>query len=218
MSTPKGTKPWNAGTGQGWTDKRGYRWRFALLPCSHDETRSQILKPFAATLWGRKWAVGTDGKCMAAFLHSGQRLGDGPPIARIFPPEWRPTHTALLSNLRAWAGKAPKVVCSVCLGDGLGREGSDGEDCCRCGGFGWITARRPSSLLGVTLDRNFVARVLLTAPVRGRAELLGQGVDGAVVLLAQDWLAAVMPLRWCDHVEPFERVRPIGRKAQRRVR
>lgn len=26
MSTPKGTKPWNAGTGKGWIDKRGYRW------------------------------------------------------------------------------------------------------------------------------------------------------------------------------------------------
>ena len=26
MGTPKGTKPWNAGTGKGWTDKRGYRW------------------------------------------------------------------------------------------------------------------------------------------------------------------------------------------------
>jgi hypothetical protein len=26
MSTPKGTKPWNTGTGNGWTDKRGYRW------------------------------------------------------------------------------------------------------------------------------------------------------------------------------------------------
>lgn len=26
MPTPKGAKTWNAGTGQGWTDKRGYRW------------------------------------------------------------------------------------------------------------------------------------------------------------------------------------------------
>lgn len=26
MPTPKGTKPWNAGKGKGWTDKRGYRW------------------------------------------------------------------------------------------------------------------------------------------------------------------------------------------------
>lgn len=26
MAPPKGTKPWNAGTGKGWTDKRGYRW------------------------------------------------------------------------------------------------------------------------------------------------------------------------------------------------
>ena len=26
MPTPKGTKPWNAGTGKGWVDKRGYRW------------------------------------------------------------------------------------------------------------------------------------------------------------------------------------------------
>ncbi len=26
MGTPKGTVPWNAGTGKGWTDKRGYRW------------------------------------------------------------------------------------------------------------------------------------------------------------------------------------------------
>lgn len=28
MSTPKGTKPWNAGTGKGWTDKRGYVWQY----------------------------------------------------------------------------------------------------------------------------------------------------------------------------------------------
>lgn len=28
MGTPKGTKPWNAGTSQGWTDKRGYRWLY----------------------------------------------------------------------------------------------------------------------------------------------------------------------------------------------
>lgn len=28
MSAPKGTKPWNAGTSQGWTDKRGYRWLY----------------------------------------------------------------------------------------------------------------------------------------------------------------------------------------------
>lgn len=25
---PKGTKPWNAGKGKGWTDKRGYRWNY----------------------------------------------------------------------------------------------------------------------------------------------------------------------------------------------
>lgn len=28
MGTPKGTKPWNAGTAKGWTDKRGYRWGY----------------------------------------------------------------------------------------------------------------------------------------------------------------------------------------------
>ena len=28
MGTPKGTVPWNAGTGKGWTDKRGYRWTY----------------------------------------------------------------------------------------------------------------------------------------------------------------------------------------------
>lgn len=28
MSAPKGSVPWNAGKGQGWTDKRGYRWRY----------------------------------------------------------------------------------------------------------------------------------------------------------------------------------------------
>ena len=28
MPTPKGTKPWNAGTGKGWVDKRGYRWLY----------------------------------------------------------------------------------------------------------------------------------------------------------------------------------------------
>jgi hypothetical protein len=26
VPTPKGGKSWNAGTGKGWTDKRGYRW------------------------------------------------------------------------------------------------------------------------------------------------------------------------------------------------
>lgn len=26
MPTKKGTKPWNAGTGKGWVDQRGYRW------------------------------------------------------------------------------------------------------------------------------------------------------------------------------------------------
>lgn len=26
MSAPKGVVPWNAGTGKGWTDRRGYRW------------------------------------------------------------------------------------------------------------------------------------------------------------------------------------------------
>lgn len=28
MATPKGTAPWNAGTGVGWPDKRGYRWLY----------------------------------------------------------------------------------------------------------------------------------------------------------------------------------------------
>jgi hypothetical protein len=28
MPTPKGTKPWNAGTSKGWIDKRGYRWQY----------------------------------------------------------------------------------------------------------------------------------------------------------------------------------------------
>ena len=28
MGAPKGTKPWNAGTSQGWTDKRGYKWLY----------------------------------------------------------------------------------------------------------------------------------------------------------------------------------------------
>lgn len=30
MGTPKGTVPWNAGTSQGWTDKRGYRWVYVV--------------------------------------------------------------------------------------------------------------------------------------------------------------------------------------------
>lgn len=28
MSSVKGQVPWNAGKGNGWTDKRGYRWRY----------------------------------------------------------------------------------------------------------------------------------------------------------------------------------------------
>ncbi len=28
MSATKGNVPWNAGTGKGWTDKRGYRWLY----------------------------------------------------------------------------------------------------------------------------------------------------------------------------------------------
>ena len=31
MGTPKGTKPWNAGTGRGWTDPRGYRWIYMII-------------------------------------------------------------------------------------------------------------------------------------------------------------------------------------------
>jgi hypothetical protein len=30
MGTPKGTVPWNAGTSQGWIDKRGYRWIYVV--------------------------------------------------------------------------------------------------------------------------------------------------------------------------------------------
>ena len=30
MSTPKGTRPWNAGTSKGWVDKRGYRWLYII--------------------------------------------------------------------------------------------------------------------------------------------------------------------------------------------
>jgi hypothetical protein len=28
MPATKGRKPWNAGTSEGWTDRRGYRWRY----------------------------------------------------------------------------------------------------------------------------------------------------------------------------------------------
>lgn len=31
MPTPKGSTPWNAGKGSGWTDKRGYRWRYVTI-------------------------------------------------------------------------------------------------------------------------------------------------------------------------------------------
>jgi len=31
MSTPKGTKPWNAGTSEGWRDERGYRWVYIYV-------------------------------------------------------------------------------------------------------------------------------------------------------------------------------------------
>lgn len=31
MGTPKGTVPWNAGTGQGWVDRRGYHWQYVLV-------------------------------------------------------------------------------------------------------------------------------------------------------------------------------------------
>ncbi len=31
MGTPKGTKPWNAGTSKGWTDTKGYRWRHVVV-------------------------------------------------------------------------------------------------------------------------------------------------------------------------------------------
>jgi hypothetical protein len=30
MPTPKGGKSWNAGTGKGWTDQRGYRWLYVM--------------------------------------------------------------------------------------------------------------------------------------------------------------------------------------------
>jgi hypothetical protein len=30
MPVAKGTKPWNAGTSKGWTDKRGYRWVYVI--------------------------------------------------------------------------------------------------------------------------------------------------------------------------------------------
>ena len=29
--TAKGSRPWNAGTGKGWTDKRGYRWVYVTV-------------------------------------------------------------------------------------------------------------------------------------------------------------------------------------------
>lgn len=28
MPAAKGTVPWNAGASEGWTDKRGYRWKY----------------------------------------------------------------------------------------------------------------------------------------------------------------------------------------------
>jgi len=28
MGAPKGTRPWNTGTGKGWVDRRGYRWLY----------------------------------------------------------------------------------------------------------------------------------------------------------------------------------------------
>lgn len=31
MGNPKGNVPWSAGTSQGWTDKRGYRWRYITV-------------------------------------------------------------------------------------------------------------------------------------------------------------------------------------------
>jgi len=30
MGAAKGTRPWNAGTGNGWTDQRGYRWLYVI--------------------------------------------------------------------------------------------------------------------------------------------------------------------------------------------
>lgn len=31
MGVPKGTVPWNAGTGKGWKDQRGYRWLYITI-------------------------------------------------------------------------------------------------------------------------------------------------------------------------------------------
>jgi len=58
MGTPKGTRPWNAGTSKGWVDKRGYRWVYVTENGRRRARREHRI--IMERAWGRRlepWEV-----------------------------------------------------------------------------------------------------------------------------------------------------------------
>lgn len=175
--------------------------------CSEDIARASISSPYETLLWGRRWAVATNGHAFAALVMADDappmRQG-GPALAGILPAAFSPTHTADLAALREWAGTPNKEPCETCDGNGE----TDNLDCpcpncvvphqCTdCDGNGVEYAVRPANLLGVGINCSLVARVLRSAPAEGRVEIVGPAgtTPGAPMLFrAGDWLAGVAPL------------------------
>lgn len=192
--------------------------------CSSDPMRVNMAEPFAIQYEGRKWACATDGHALAIVPSDDVAEGVNPPNAAALLPGPASTHSASIVDLRAFAGVAgpkwmacpkcngnPPPLCSKCKGDGVIHDfcscpKCDGDhECPKCKGKSGGCSNcddtgksrpdpRPGVMLGVVLNLDVLAAVLVSAPAEGRVEFVNRGDKAPIHFRTTDWQALVMPL------------------------
>jgi hypothetical protein len=181
---------------------------------SADDSRPKVATPFATEFEGVRWAVATNGSCLAAVPLSAELRSDGPGWSAILRNEPEPTHFVRLSLIRRWAGPAEpiNITCPDCNGVPPRITPAPGRYCKRCDTLGReIESVRYGRVFDGGFNRLFFARVLAVAPRGDAVVRIGHsGEHAPLIMRADGWLAMVMPMNGVGDAPQLE-VHPIER-------
>lgn len=178
-----------------------------LRVVSTDQTRPNLTKPFGRTVWGQRWLCASNGY-MVVMVRSDTAPDDwtSPSVEEVFPKTWEPTHTAQMSALVQFAGTETldaSKKCTECRGtkriEHYDCDDCFGHPCDECDGTGQVLLppdSRPGLILQATVNKNMICHALASAPASGTVYLRNDAALSPIIMMCDDWCAAIMPLRY----------------------